>query len=72
VQPVLGDPALAWGLDYMIHRGSFQPLLFCDSVIQHFIFVSVSSSYVGNWEFIWSKNLVKSVSLYPIATSEIY
>jgi len=25
VQPVLGDPASAGGLDQMIHRGSFQP-----------------------------------------------
>ena len=33
VQPALGDPASAGRLDQMIHRGPFQPLPFCDSVI---------------------------------------
>jgi len=32
VQPALGDPASAWGMDWMTSRGPFQPLLFCDSV----------------------------------------
>ena len=33
VQPALGDPALAGGLDWVIPRGPFQPLPFCDSVV---------------------------------------
>ena len=33
VQPALCDPALTGGLDYMTHRGHFQPPIFCDSVI---------------------------------------
>jgi len=32
VQPALGDPALAEELDWMIPRGPFQALPFCDSV----------------------------------------
>jgi len=32
VQPAVGDPASAGGLDWMTHRGPFQPRPFCDSV----------------------------------------
>jgi len=32
VQPAVGDPASAGGLDWMILRGPFQPLPFCDSI----------------------------------------
>jgi len=33
VQPAVGDPALAGGLHWVTHRGPFQPLPFCDSMI---------------------------------------
>ena len=33
LEPTVGDPALAEGLDWVTHRGPFQPLPFCDSVI---------------------------------------
>ena len=33
VQPAVGDPAAAGGLDQMTHRGPFQPRTFCDSVM---------------------------------------
>ena len=32
VQPAVGDPASAGGLDQMTHRRPFQPRTFCDSV----------------------------------------
>jgi len=32
VQPAVGDPVSAGGLDWVNHRGPFQPLPFCDSV----------------------------------------
>ena len=31
VQPAVGDPASAGGVDWVTHRGPFQPLPFCDS-----------------------------------------
>jgi len=31
VQPAVGDPASAGGLDQMTHRGLFQPRTFCDT-----------------------------------------
>ena len=33
VEPAVGDPASTGGLEDMTHRGPFQPLPFCDSVI---------------------------------------
>jgi len=36
VQPAVGDPASAGGLDWVTHRGPFQPLPFCDSVVLGF------------------------------------
>ena len=41
VQPVLGDPVLAGGLDQMVPRDPFQHLPFCDSVTQP-LFLSTS------------------------------
>ena len=32
VQPAVGDPASAGGVDWTIPRGPFQPRTFCDSV----------------------------------------
>jgi len=33
VQPAVGDPDSAGGLDWVTHRGPFQPLPFCGSVV---------------------------------------
>ena len=33
-QPAVGDPASAGGLDWVTHRGPFQPRPICDSVIK--------------------------------------
>jgi len=41
VQPAVGDPALAGGLDYVTHRGPFQPLPFCDSVVVALLFLLI-------------------------------
>ena len=37
VQPAVGDPASAGGLDWVTHRGPFQPLAFCDSVVRRLL-----------------------------------
>jgi len=37
VQPAVGDPAWAGGLDWVTHRGPFQPLPLCDSVIAEYL-----------------------------------
>jgi len=42
VQPAVGDPASAEGLDQMTHRGPFQPLPFCDSVIPFLCFCLIT------------------------------
>ena len=34
LQPAVGDPALAGGLDWVTHRGPFQPRPFRDSVLK--------------------------------------
>jgi len=34
-QPSPDDPALSWGLDWMISRLAFPPQLVCDSVQRH-------------------------------------
>ena len=39
VQPTVGDPSSAGGLDCVTHRGPFQPLTFCDSVICSFFII---------------------------------
>jgi len=31
MQPAVGDPASAGGLDWMTHRGPFQPPAFCEA-----------------------------------------
>jgi len=37
VQPAVGDPASAGGLEWVTHRGPFQPQTFCGSVIMELI-----------------------------------
>ena len=37
MQPAVGDPALAGELDWMTHRGPFQPLPLCDSLSVLFV-----------------------------------
>ena len=44
VQAAVGDPASAGGLDWGTHRGPFQPLLFCDSVMLITQFLKASNA----------------------------
>ena len=55
VQPTVGNPASAGGLDSMTHRGPFQPLPFCDSVIFHnnWLFHSSRNMYWMGWGERW-------------------
>jgi len=52
VQPAVGDPASAGGLDWMTHRGPFQPLLFCDSVILWNMLAGFRISYQNRRVFV--------------------
>ena len=47
LQPAVGDPASAGGLDWVTHRGPFQPPPFCDSVGLRWGGCEVSSSMMG-------------------------
>ena len=61
VQPALGDPASAGGLDWVTHRGPFWPRPLCDSVITEKMSLSlfqkaVSGTAVKASQTSWSLN----------------
>jgi len=68
VQPALGDPASAGGLDWVTHRGPFQPQPFCDSVTRgHRLMVEKSKKTSPactrekseNFQAFWMKGVFK-------------
>ena len=67
VQPAVGDPAWARGLDWVTHRGPFQPRTFCDSVIRSSFMranpwcqLITESQNSSGWKGLWGDGVVQS------------